>query len=63
VHKADLGAQLLSTDDSEEAKNIAWTLHDCNEKRKEIQTQMEFEAIQKVEAGGLDQFPAIVVDA
>jgi single-stranded-DNA-specific exonuclease len=62
VHKADLGAQLLSTDDAEEAKNIAWTLHDCNEKRKEIQAQMEFEAIQKVEASGLDQFPAIVVD-
>ncbi len=62
VHKADLGAQLLSTDDPEEAKNIAWTLQDCNEKRKEIQAQMEFEAIQKVEAGGLDQFPAIVVD-
>ncbi len=62
VHKADLGAQLLSTDDAEEAKNIAWTLQDCNEKRKEIQAQMEFEAIQKVEAGGLDQFPAIVVD-
>lgn len=62
VHKADLGAQLLSTDDAEEAKNIAWTLHDCNEKRKEIQAQMEFEAIQKVETGGLDQFPAIVVD-
>ena len=62
VHKADLGAQLLATDAPEEAKNIAWTLHDCNEKRKEIQAQMEFEAIQKVEAGGLDQFPAIVVD-
>jgi single-stranded-DNA-specific exonuclease len=61
VHKADLGAQLLSTDDAEEAKNIAWTLHDCNEKRKEIQSQMEFEAIEKVEKLGLDQFPAIVV--
>lgn len=61
VHKADLGAQLLSTDDAEEAKNIAWTLHDCNEKRKEIQAQMEFEAIEKVEKLGLDQFPAIVV--
>lgn len=62
VHKADLGAQLLSTDDAEEAKNIAWTLHDCNEKRKEIQAQMEFEAIEKVEKLGLDQFSAIVVD-
>ncbi len=62
VHKADLGAQLLCTDDAEEAKNIAWTLHDCNEKRKEMQAQMEFEAIEKIEKQGLDQFPAIVVD-
>lgn len=62
VHKADLGAQLLSTDDAEVAKNIAWTLHDCNEKRKEMQAQMEFEAIEKVDQLGLDQFPAIVVD-
>jgi single-stranded-DNA-specific exonuclease len=61
VDRADLGAQLLSTDDPEEAKNIAWTLHDCNEKRKDIQAQMEFEALEKVEQGGLDQFPAIVV--
>lgn len=62
VHKANLGARLLCTDDAEEAKNIAWTLHDCNEKRKEIQAQMEFEAIEKVEKGGLDQFPAIIVE-
>jgi single-stranded-DNA-specific exonuclease len=62
VHKADLGAQLLSTDSAEDAKNIAWTLHDCNEKRKEIQAQMEFEAVEKVEKLGLDQYPAIVVE-
>lgn len=62
VHKADLGAQLLCTDDAEEAKNIAWTLHDCNEKRKDIQAQMEREAIDKVDTLGLDQNPVIVVD-
>ncbi|MGB4056754.1 MAG: single-stranded-DNA-specific exonuclease RecJ, partial [Alphaproteobacteria bacterium] len=61
VHKADLGAKLLSTDDAEEARNIAWTLHDCNEKRKEIQAQMEAEALDRVEKLGLDQYPAIVV--
>ena len=61
VHKADLGARLLSTDDASEAANIAWTLHDCNEKRKEIQGEMEFSAIEKVERLSLDQYPAIVV--
>ena len=61
VHKADLGARLLSTDDAGEAANIAWTLHDCNEKRKEIQAEMEFSAMEKVERLSLDQYPAIVV--
>ena len=48
VGQSNLGATLLSTDDPEEAKNIAWTLNDCNDKRKDIQRTMEREAIEKV---------------
>ncbi len=61
IHKADLGAKLLSTDDSEEAKNIAWTLNDCNEKRKEIQAEMNDHAVNMVEEGGLQNNPIIIV--
>lgn len=61
VHKADLGATLLSTDDPEEARNIAWTLNDCNDKRKEIQAQMMDHAIALVEKGNLHNAPVIVV--
>lgn len=61
VHQADLGAKLLSTDDPEEAKNIAWMLNDCNDKRKEIQAEMSDHAIGIVEAQGLDQQPVIFV--
>ncbi len=53
VHKADLGAQLLSYDDPENCNTIAWTLNDCNDKRKAIQQQMELEAINMVEDKGL----------
>lgn len=61
VHRADLGAIMLSTDDPEEAKNIAWTLNDCNDKRKDIQATMMNEALDMVEAQGLDQHPVILV--
>ena len=61
VHKSDLGAKLLSTDDLEEANNIAWMLNDCNDKRKAIQKDMEREAMDIVEAQGLDQHPLIFV--
>lgn len=61
VHQADLGARLLSTDDPEEAKNIAWTLNDCNEERKEIQDDMVTHAISIVEAEGLQNAPLIMV--
>lgn len=62
IHKADLGATLLSKDDHEEAMNIAWILNDCNDKRKAIQAKMEQEALAKVEVQGLDQNPVIIVD-
>ncbi len=61
VHEADLGARLLSGQDNEEVKNIAFTLNDCNDKRKAIQMQMEAEAIKQVEDLGLDQYPVIIV--
>jgi single-stranded-DNA-specific exonuclease len=61
VHKSDLGAKLLSTLDAEEAKNIAWLLNDCNDKRKAIQIQMEEQAIGMVEAQDLMHEPVIIV--
>lgn len=61
IHKADLGARLLTTDDPEEAKNIAWTLNDCNDKRKDMQAEMMAEALRMVEDQGLDQYPVILV--
>ncbi len=62
VHKSDLGAKMLATDSPEEAQNIAWTLNDCNDKRKAIQVEMERTAIEKVESGALDQHPLIFVE-
>lgn len=62
VHRSDLGAQLLSTDDLEEARGIAWTLEKCNEERKAIQSDMMREAIARVEEQGLHEGPVIVVD-
>ncbi|MCB1562156.1 MAG: single-stranded-DNA-specific exonuclease RecJ [Alphaproteobacteria bacterium] len=62
VHRSDLGAALLATDDPEEAKNTAWTLNDCNDKRKAIQREMEEAAIAQVEAYGLDQNPLVFVE-
>jgi single-stranded-DNA-specific exonuclease len=61
VHKSDLGARLLSIDDAGEANDIAWTLNDCNDKRKGIQEEMEREALDMVEREGLDQHPVIFV--
>lgn len=61
IHKADLGATLLSTDDAEAAKNIAWTLNDCNDKRKDMQADMMDQAMRMVVDRGLDQHPAILV--
>ncbi|MBK9585130.1 MAG: single-stranded-DNA-specific exonuclease RecJ [Alphaproteobacteria bacterium] len=62
VHKADLGARLLCTDNPEEAKNIAWTLDDCNKLRKEMQLEMEEQAMRMVEDRNLQDAPIILVD-
>ncbi len=61
VHKSDLGAKLLSTDDMDEARAIAWTLEDCNEQRKEIQSTMVKEATAMVDREGLEKHPVIFV--
>lgn len=61
VHRADLGARLLATDDAEEAQSIAWTLNDCNEQRKEIQEEMTAQAEAMVAAQGIGDAPLIIV--
>ncbi len=50
IHDASLGAKLLSATDMETASTIAWTLNDCNDKRKEIQSSMMQEAIGQITA-------------
>lgn len=49
VHRSDLGAKLLSTDDSDEALSIAYALEECNQERKKIQSNMMHVALNKVE--------------
>lgn len=61
VHRSDLGARLLSTEDIDEARSIAFTLDECNDQRKEIQASMMKEAIAMVEDQKLDQLPVIIV--
>ncbi len=61
VHKADLGAQLLSTDDPEEARNLAFMLNDCNDKRKDIEKEMMRHAVSLIEQAGLQEQPVIIV--
>ncbi len=61
VHKSDLGALLLSCEDAEEAKNLAWLLNDCNTKRRDIQKDMMREAVAIVEQKGLKDDPIILV--
>ena len=61
VHKAWLGAKLLSLDDAEEARNIAFTLNDCNDKRKGIEKDMLDSAYAMIEGQGLQERPVIIV--
>lgn len=61
VHQADLGARLLSCEEGEEAKNLAWLLNDCNTKRREIQADMMREAIAMVERDRLHEKPIILI--
>lgn len=61
VHQADLGAKLLASEDYEEAKNLAWLLNDCNNKRRQIQADMLRDAVSRVELHGLHEHPLIFV--
>ncbi len=61
VHQADLGAKLLSCENAEDAKNLAWTLNDCNAKRRSIQADMMREADDMIEKRGLIDKPLIMV--
>lgn len=61
VHQADLGAKLLSSEDPEEARNLAFLLNDCNTKRKTIQADMLRDAVSRVELQGLHEHPIIFV--
>lgn len=61
VHKSDLGALLLSSEDEEEAKNLAWLLNDCNAKRRDIQKDMMREAVAMVEKQNLQNDQIIFV--
>lgn len=49
VGKSDLGARILSTENAEEAKEIALQLHALNAERKEIEARVLEESIAKLE--------------
>ena len=61
VHKACLGTRLLSASCGEEARNIAWTLNDCNDKRKDIQSSMMSEATTQIALNNEDEKSLIFV--
>ncbi len=62
VHRSDLGAKLLSTDDPDEAQSIAWALEECNKERRAIQSEMMKVATNKTEFLGGDHGSFILVD-
>lgn len=61
VHRSDLGARLLSTDDYQEALTIAYQLDECNQTRQQIQKDMTREATNMVKMSGQDQDAVICV--
>lgn len=54
VGRADLGTRLLSTTDPSEAASLAEKLHDLNAERREIETQVQLQALDQAEQRGLD---------
>ena len=62
VHRSDLGAKLLSTDSDREAQDLAWALHDCNERRKEIQKEMMRMAETQIKDLELQGHPVMIID-
>ena len=52
IGRADLGARLLSTDDSEEARALAEELDALNVARREVEREVTETAVRRVEAAG-----------
>ncbi len=61
IGRADLGARLLSTDDPMEALALAEELDALNASRKEVERQVQEEAVAAIEASGQASAPVIVV--
>ena len=61
IGRADLGARLLSTDDPAEALALAEELDALNASRKEVERQVQEEAVQAIEASGHASAPVLVV--
>ncbi|MDP2619843.1 MAG: single-stranded-DNA-specific exonuclease RecJ, partial [Hyphomicrobiales bacterium] len=63
IGRADLGAQLLATEDREEAREIAVTLDRLNSERQEIERRIVHEAMAEAEAGlgNRSQDPVVLV--
>ena len=54
IGKADLGARLLSTDNPQEARDIADKLDQLNTERREVETQVRDLALEQAEERGFD---------
>lgn len=61
VHRSDLGARLMATEDYDEALTIAYQLDECNTTRKDLQKDMLREATNMVKAQGQENDPVICV--
>jgi single-stranded-DNA-specific exonuclease len=54
IGKADLGARLLSTDDPQEARDLADRLDQLNTERREVESQVRDKALEQAEERGFD---------
>jgi single-stranded-DNA-specific exonuclease len=55
VGKADLGLRLLTTNDQDEARSIADRLNQLNDERREIEAQVQLQAMEQAEQRGFDK--------
>ncbi len=55
VGKADLGLRLLTTTDTDEARSIADRLNQLNDERREIEAQVQLQAVAQAEERGFDR--------
>ncbi len=61
VGKSNLGAELLSLNDEEKAKEIAAMLHANNLQRKDIEKNVLDEVVAEIQKNGLNNFPVIFI--